>query len=66
MKKTVKKYSVRGGTKDGAYIKPASISFSKRTGRKYAWCNYKNERAILTYNVACGVAQSYGGTLVAE
>jgi hypothetical protein len=66
MKKSVKKYSVRGGTKAGSYIKAASPSFAKRTGRKYAWTNVKSNRVVLPRNTAIGIALSYGGSVIAE
>lgn len=62
MSKTRTVYYVRGGSRQGAYLK---LRTRGATRRKYAWTNKKAELIELSYEAARNaIRQTYGGTLV--
>lgn len=59
---TVARFIVRGGEKQGKYIKIREAV--SPTGRKYAWTNRKTNASALTYRQAQGVVRRYGSDAV--
>ena len=63
--KTKTVYFVRGGNKDGAYLKRRERATKAARSLAYAWTNRKAELCEMTYDQARNcIRQTYGGTLV--